>query len=77
MLKQMIGGGGMAKLGHINEHEYWKSLGGIGDTTVDAMVSYLAGQGYTGTPKDQLVGWLHATQNKGTPGDDARALAGV
>lgn len=77
MLLTLIGGGGLANLGYLTEIDYWKSKGGVGNTTVDCMVSYLAGQGYTGTPKDQLIGWLHATQNKGTPGDDARALAGI
>lgn len=77
MLLTLIGGGGLANLGFLTEIDYWKSKGGTGSTTVDCMVSYLAGQGYIGTPKDQLIGWLHATQNKGTPGDDARALAGI
>jgi hypothetical protein len=77
MLKELVGGGKFQNLGYLSEIDYWKSKGGTGDTAVDCMVSYLATQGYSGTPKDQLIGWLQATQNKGTVGDNARALTGV
>ena len=77
MLREIIGGGGLAKLGYKSEIDYWKSKGGSGDTVVDCMMSYLGSQGYTGHPKDALTGWLQATQNKGIVGDNARALAGI
>jgi hypothetical protein len=76
MLKEIVGGQFM-NLGYRTEKDYWKSLGGVGDTCTDCMVSYLAGQGYkTGTPKDQLIAWLRATQGAMYYKDAARKLVG-
>lgn len=77
MLKELIGGGALSKMGYKSEIDYWKSLGGSGNTTVDCMMSYLGSQGYKGHPKDALRSWLQVTHNKGKSGDNARALAGV
>ena len=76
MLRELVGGQ-FTNLGYINEIEYWTNLGGTGGTTVDCMVSYLNGQGYTtGTPKDRLAAWLQANQGLGHIGDNARKLVG-
>lgn len=77
MLKELVGGN-FFKLGFDNEIDYWKSLGGTGEGTEDVMVSYLASQGYSGTPEDMLNAWLVAQNSgsRGTIGDNARAFVG-
>jgi len=75
MLRDLVGGQ-FYNLGFNEEISYWKSLGGVGSTCVDCMVSYLSSQGYSGTPRDQLTAWLQAQKSKGFIGDNARALVG-
>lgn len=75
MLRDMVGGQ-FFNLGFQEEISYWRSLGGVGSTAMDAMVSYLASQGFTGVPDDALRNWLQSTKAKGHPRDNARALVG-
>lgn len=76
MIKERTGGR-FFNLGYEKELDYWKHLGGTGDTIMDAMVSYLSSQGYTGTPFDQFNAWVQAQEGQGFVGDNARKLTGT
>lgn len=81
MLKERTGGR-FFNLGYEKEVDYWNSLcvgvlAPTGATTIDAMVSYLSSQGYTGTPTDQFNAWLQAMETQGFIDDNARALTGT
>lgn len=76
MLKERTGGR-FFNLNKAEEITYWQSLGGVGGTAMDAMVSYLSSQGYTGTPFDQFNAWLQAQEGTGFVGDNARKLTGT
>lgn len=74
MLREHVGGQ-FFNLGYQEEISYWRSLGGVGSTCTDVMVSYLSSQGYTGTPYDMFSGWVQAQKSVGgLPWDSARAL---
>lgn len=75
MLKDMVGGQ-FFNLGYNEEISYWRHLGGIGNTCIDCMTSYLSSQGYKGNPKDALRSWLNATQGHSHAKDGARKLVG-
>lgn len=77
MLKQLTGGR-FFNLKFQNEIDYWRSLGGTGNTVHDAMISYLNGAGYTGTDYDALNSFLKAQNgaDKGTIVDNALAFVG-